>query len=368
MKTSKIYWTSILLLITGCTLSPKETGGNIQYDVFYTKPFAPLQIQEVSTKYRYISIETNKNSLIGEIKTPIMRKNDNYYIDDQSCIFIFDRNGKHLKTFDRQGQGPGEYGLYFCSTVNDKGDIALLTGGSKIIYNYSSEGDFVSKISLDSLHTDGIAFINDTLLLLHDIERTDGYKYHVLNLLSQQVQNTFYPMKYRKHYSMRRDCLTSNDGKIQVSQYQSNEILEITKDSAYVKYILNINNKMPPEGYWEESTSDIFDYRNKGYIGDIECFAEGKKDILFRFRGIGEERQGFALIEKKTGLYIVFEELILAEGLSIKPSYFHSLGEGKICFLINPIQILESGNNNFIAQFPNLEEDSNPVLLEIELE
>ena len=243
-----------------------------------------------------------------------------------------------------------------------------MTGGSRIIYNYNSGGDFISKITLDSLHTDGIAFLNDTLLLLHDIERTDGYKYHVLNLSKQEVQNTFYPMKYRKHYSMRRDCLTSNDGKIQVSQYQSNEILEITEDSAYVKYILNINDKMPPEGYWEESTSDIFDYRNKGYIGDIECFAEGKKDILFRFRGIGEERQGFALIEKITGSYIVFDELILAEGLCIKPSYFHSLGEGKICFLINPIQILESGNNEFIARFPNLEEDSNPILLEIELE
>lgn len=64
----------------------------------------------------------------------------------------------------------------------------------------------------------------------------------------------------------------------------------------------------------------------------------------------------------------MFDELILAEGVSIKPSYFHSLGNGRICFVIDPVQILESENADFIAQFPGLKEDSNPVLLEIELD
>lgn len=175
-------------------------------------------------------------------------------------------------------------------------------------------------------------------------------------------------MKYRKLCSTRQDCLTSNDGKILVSEDRSNEIKEITKDSAVVKYILNINDRMPSKGYWEKSTSDLFDYRDKGYICDIECFAEGNDNMLFRFRGIGEDRKEFSLVEKKTGAHLVFDELILAKGVSIKPSYFHSLGNGRICFVIDPVQILESENADFIAQFPGLKEDSNSVLLEIELD
>lgn len=367
MKILKAYWV-LIIFITGCSLSTKETVRQVQYNIFYDTPLSPVQLQEVSTKYRYIPLETNDYSLLEDITDPIMYKNNRYYIDNQLCIFMFDCNGKYLKTFDRHGQGPGEYGLYFFSTVNDKGDIVLLTGGSRNIYYYTSEGDFISKINLDSLHTDGMAFLNDTLLLLQEAEMRDGYKYHVLNLSSSQIQNTFYPMKDRKHCSWRDDCFTSYDGKILVSEYKSNEIKEITKDSTVVKYILNINDRMPPEGYWEKPTSDLFDYRNKGYIGDIECFAEGNDNMLFRFRGIGEGRKGFSLVEKKTGAHFVFDELILAEGVSIKPSYFHSLGNGRICFVIDPVQILESENADFIAQFPGLKEDSNPVLLEIELD
>lgn len=190
MKISKTYWV-LIIFIVGCSLSTKETLKQVQYNVFYDTPLAPVQLQKVSTKYRYIPLETNDNSLLEDTTDPIMYKNNRFYIDNQLCIFMFDYNGKYLKTFDRHG--PGEYGLYHRSIVNDKGDIVLLTGSSRNIYYYTSEGDFVSKISLDSLCTDGMVFLNDTLLLLQEIEQKNGYKYHVLNLSNSQVQNTFTP-------------------------------------------------------------------------------------------------------------------------------------------------------------------------------
>lgn len=243
-----------------------------------------------------------------------------------------------------------------------------MRGGLRTCFNYSPEGDFISKIALDSLRTHAFTFINDTLLLIEDTANKDGYRYHVLNLSTRQIQHSFYPMKYRRHYTMLEDCMTTYNGKILISQYQSNQIMEVTKDSASVRFTLNINDRMPPEGYWEKPTSDLFDYRDKGYIGDIECYAEGKEKMLFRFRGIGSDRCGFALVEKATGNHVVFDELTLAEGFTVKPKYFQSLDNGKLCFVIDPMEILECGNQEFIARFPGLVEDSNPVLLEIELE
>ena len=94
---------------------------------------------------------------------------------------------------------------------------------------------------------------------------------------------------------------------------------------------------------------------------------ENDKAILFRFHGMKEGLESFAYINKLTGQIRTFDTIILADGLSVKPTFFHAQDNGKLIFAIEPISILESGNEELKAKFPDLEEDSNPVLLYVEL-
>lgn len=128
---------------------------------------------------------------------------------------------------------------------------------------------------------------------------------------------------------------------------------------------------MPPKGYWDNNNVDIQtldrDYAQKGYIGDITCFAENDKAILFRFHGKKENTEAFTYIDKLTGENYIFNTIEIANDLSISPSFFYAQDDGKLIFIIEAHTILESKNEELRAKFPDLEEDSNPVLLYVEL-
>lgn len=58
---------------------------------------------------------------------------------------------------------------------------------------------------------------------------------------------------------------------------------------------------------------------------------------------------------------------MLAEKVVIEPDFFYSQNDGRVVFAISPETILNSGNQEFISQFPGLKEDDNPILMFAEI-
>lgn len=144
-------------------------------------------------------------------------------------------------------------------------------------------------------------------------------------------------------------------------------------DGVKVRYTININDKMPPEGFWDQKASSYSliadENRRMGYIGHIPCFTETDHSIFFGFRGLvpATETQGWALIDKVSGKSQTFKKIELAQNVCINPQIFHFVEEGKIVMTVSPETILNSGNQEFISQFPELKEDDNPILMFAEL-
>ena len=356
----------LVFLLAGCS-SPEPQPENKQFDIFFNRPLKAVKAEDIFSNYHYLPLETNDSSLLGNIKR-IVYKNDRYFIDNRNRISIFNDEGIFIRTIDKLGIGPYEYRPYWSMNVNEGGNVSLLGLNPPKLTTYTSSGDFLSRIKLDSLSIRDLMYLNDSLLLLRGDHRSEGYKFHILNVESGQIERYFYRMERIAHPSFMKDCMTTYKNKILVCEYKSNEIIEVSKDSASVRYIINVNDKMPPKGYFEKEDADIFDYAQKGYIGNIICYAESDKYILLRFGGVKEKTQAFALINKENRQYIVFDEMVLADGITIKPDFFHSIGEGKLIFEIDPTVILESGNVKFKSNFPDLVEDSNPLLLIIDLD
>ena len=286
---------------------------------------------------------------------------------------MYDSNGKYIRDIGKKGEGPEDYlgGLHIA--VNSKGMLSLPDRRRSEIINYTKDGEFVSRIKLDTISMIKDIFMNDSLLLVESFYDRSGYKFHIVDVFNKKVVRTFYPIKNRVYMIGFPETITRYKNRILVSEYQSNEILEVTLDGVKVRYTININDKIPPKGFWEQKVSSfsmIVDAEKRmGYIGHIPSFVENDRSIFFYFRGSLErsETKGFALINKVSGKSQAFRQIELAENVFVNPNRFHFVEEGKIVMTVSPETILNSGNQEFISQFPGLKEDDNPILMFAEI-
>ena len=49
-----------------------------------------------------------------------------------------------------------------------------------------------------------------------------------------------------------RSFLYSYEGKLLYHDYQMNEVYEMYRDTAIMRYRINVDNRIPPEGYWTQ--------------------------------------------------------------------------------------------------------------------
>lgn len=105
-----------------------------------------VNLSEVAKSIDYIPLETNDSALISNI-SKIICENDKIYVTDNSDkLYIFDLNGKYLKTLNRKGRGPQEYVILRSFKVDEKtGEIFVLDSKGDILI-YNSDLNFVRNI------------------------------------------------------------------------------------------------------------------------------------------------------------------------------------------------------------------------------
>lgn len=328
---------------------------------------------------RYIPLETNNSSLLDDSPRNVFLKNNSIYVFDsrgpsEDELFLFNQDGKFLYRIGRKGQGAKEYlgGLHIA--VSNKGIVSILNRIGSAIISYTTDNEFVSRIRMDSVAMYNGIYLNDSLLLVKNWHDNPNYKFHVVDIYKKKVVKSFGPVTKRRMYTLAYpEMFTRYRGKVLSSEFQSNEILELTGDTAMVRYIININDKMPPEGFWDQKVSTfsiiVDEEARKGYIGHIPSFAENDNSIFLYFRGSSskDEYMGMAIIDKATGKHQSFKYLSLADNVIIKDRYFYPQNDGMVVFTVSPEDILNSGNQEFISQFPGLKEDDNLILMVAEL-
>ena len=336
-----------------------------------------VKATDIFKNIHYVALETNDAALLKpEPYCVVCRNNYIYILDNKKWgneIHLYDSKGRYIRDIGKKGEGPEDYlgGLHIA--VNNNGMISFPDRMRSEIINYSKEGEFVSRIKLDTISMIKDIFMNDSLLLVESFYDRSGYKFHVVDVFNRKVIRAFHPIKNRVYMVGFPETMTRYKDKILISECQSNDVLEVTLDGVKVRYTININDKMPPEGFWDQKASSYSliadENRRMGYIGHIPCFTETDHSIFFGFRGLvpATESQGWALIDKVSGKSQTFKKIELAENVCINPQIFHFVEEGKIVMTVSPETILNSGNQEFISQFPGLKEDDNPILMFAEI-
>ena len=354
----------------------KPTDNDIQYNITYKGKNNIVKAVDIFKNIQYVPLETNDKSLLASLLTVVICKNGYIYINDVRAsgpyIHLFDLNGKFIRDIGKEGEGPEEYITCLSMCVSDNGWVSVTDRGSYSIITYDTEGNFISRIPLKTSPYN-VVYLNDSLLLHKGHYDYDGDKYYVINMYKGEIVNSFYPNKFRMFQSYLRQNLTAYEGKAIVAEYTNNEILEVTKDGYKVRYIINVNDKMPPKGFWDQKVKDFTELTTeestKGYISHIPCFTENERMMFLYFRGsLGKaETEGWALIDKETRKYQTFKRIALSDKLIISPDFFYTQSDGRFTFILSPEEILNSGDEAFISQFPGLKEDDNPILMFAEL-
>ena len=127
---------------------------------------------EMLSSYKFVFLETNDNSLLGDIGKVITTDSLIFIMDDSfaKSIYCFTDDGRFLHKIGKAGRGPGEYNSLDDFVVDEKNQLVkLLDRNAKSIRCYDYKGKFIKSIALGfyasefSLYKEGYLFHNLTM-------------------------------------------------------------------------------------------------------------------------------------------------------------------------------------------------------------
>ena len=379
-----VFWGHFaLVLLLSCKPQQHQHENKTIYIPLTDKKI--LSVNDIFKEIKYIPLETNNFSLLTSITSQNFSKlilKDGYIYTQEldRPLFIFDENGRWIRTIERRGQGPEEYLNFSSFDVNNNREIAVVDGMRKKILFYSWEGEF---LAISSYHGDqqtprSVTYFNDSLLIIHTPPgHSNGYKFHILNRNTLDFVRSYWPTYSRQYFVSRAsNPVVDYQGKQIFHEPQNPCIYELTADSAILRYSIDVGGKMPPENFWDikdMSWNEIVEtniwahqtqeHKEKGYIDHIMFFSEAPETILLQFSGSKDVFDGtFALINKESRSSILIDKIAFDSHFVWKPSKMFSRFDGIVIIPIPVHILLESGEGEIRKMFPNLLEDDNPIL------
>ena len=351
-------------------------------------------IKDYISSYRYIKLQTNKESLVGNISKICI---------DDSILFILDRKnnlalrfsdkGDFLGRIGQKGRGPGEFnGVYDMSLNYYKKEVCLLDldGGKLIFYDYN--GSFIkeqplyyfySRIEfLEKLQVIFSSYAHNSRIPYIDCYRLIMSKYNQIPL----YRSFSYPQGLRERFHWEVDNpLQISNGRIFYNYLLSDTIWEVSDSGLLARYTIDIGKSSPfvDKNVLSKLTNDMY----RGYVEKNKHFSGvylQTKDVLCCYISDETKKVYPLLYNKSTGsiLYGPFTSSIESHGLlsAFLSGYFNFvINDTSFVKILEPFQVLHlvSGfkknkqelklTNKENDLLKDLDEEDNPILMVVDL-
>ena len=219
--------------------------------------------------------------------------------------------------------------------------VLLITCSS--LLTYTKAGRFISRVSFPDWNARCVIALDDSLMLLNITnERIGQYTYHIFNKYTGKEMKAFGQVQRVNQMSFwLKEFLYRYDGKILWHGFQTMNIYEVKRDTAVVRYTINVDNRTPPRDFWWKAEGKdgfqlTIDYMDKNYIGHIPFYVESDESILLYFDGGKDKNKDYAFIDKVTRETKVIERFVFDDGLAYDPEVLYSIADGWCAILIYP--------------------------------
>ena len=174
----------ILFIILSCSQSEstnESSGAIINLNEAFLNRY-PIYINDISTSYEYVRLETKEECLTG-VRLAVY-SSDNYLLTvDRERMLLFNRNdGKFIRKIGHMGAGPGEFSRTYSVMPFNEVNNLIYARRNKVRYGYSFDGQLKDTLVIPELLME-IGDINDTLFaaFIPDLQGGEKYKLKIFN-------------------------------------------------------------------------------------------------------------------------------------------------------------------------------------------
>ena len=383
MNKSKFYLLSLLIVLLGCSNESKNDKAQLNdecqvIDIDKVKTEGIVKYSDVFDGFKVIPLETKKESLIGEISS-IRFCGDYIVVLDRrigKSIYVFDMDGKFLRTIGKLGKGPGEYINPSSISTNTKtNEILVYDAVQDRIQIYSIEGELTKVLPLKKhVASKSIEVYNGNIYISNHINSKTKYLFDAIDFTGKTIgrwgeidsDNSILTKVASSNIFFR------NGNRMRFRSWMSSVIFDISENS--VTEFLRLESKKQITDDWVKRNSPdtklndylfkeftgILGYAESGGISYIDFAKEGNRYTLF----YNELDKSYKCVE-----FINFKDDLTHIGGRVNGAFLTSYEDNLITiippvclqnFLIGVERGLVSDNEGV---FTGVNENSNPVVI-----
>ncbi|WP_106831224.1 6-bladed beta-propeller [Parabacteroides pacaensis] len=355
MKGFKIVVGCMAYILLSCTGTKTDLSENKVCNINVDVKDYCNEIGETGAIYfencRYVQLETDTNSMIGEVTKLILTKDRIYILDmfKAKSVFIFDSNGAYINKIFRFGQGAEEYLQLTDIFYNEKEETINLSDIRGKIMSFDKDGHMVKKQIKFPLRIFNMEQDKNGNYILNSKNTSSPSFPESINVFSPAQEKIYSAFPIQPEWESK--VVKSNSdfsyfaGDIFYTPQLTTDVYKLGLDSVSQVYHYNFGEHTFPDEY---KTPEYFLPSNKkdlmNYVKQLDNFCETKKYLfaLFVLKG-----------QKYMNIYDKIKESSKTHHLSGNPIDFGGFGE-IISFTENSIVTIQDPNY-YLGRFDDKE-------------
>ena len=320
MKVTKlILGISILVQALSCSNQKGPNNFNEVYPINLHESINPPEsAEEWIEGMEFVPLETNPDCYLASRMWYDVSET-HIAVSSNNAIHIYERSGKHINSFKKEGKGPGEYVRIYQIRLMPKANEVMALDRNRKIMVYDFHGNSVQQIPIKYLVLDAVPVDSDMFACyigrisrayvkteLSDFDEDSSlYEFIYIDSQGDQISN-YKSFKYPILGSFTKGNLTGPEspGQYYVNPAYTYEIYELGPGNHFeLKYQFDyqdnsmdtslLNNKTFMKS--NKANSNIKGYKNLDHI------TVNENSIMFWAPNIDDDLYGFRLINRKTG-------------------------------------------------------------------
>lgn len=304
-----------LLIYVGCSSPAKVNNENsaltsIKIDTDTEKQ--KLKFSDIAPKIELIPLETKEGLLISGVREVFF--NSEYIIlYATKNVWIFNREGKHLVTFDAVGEGPGEFSYISNIDINfEKKELYIIDFYKQKLLTYHLNGTFKSEIKTGFFVDDFLALDDGNFsLFTSDPHEITVHHVNFYNSITEKIYSKHLPMNL-KRLEFLNFWKNTNFFKWNKQLYFNlnpyDTIYSVSEEQISARFASDYGKYKIPESVYDKQFEDILQFNNfikpYNYAYNWDKFLPVKDRLYFTFSQNGKVIRAFSDIEKQKTVII----------------------------------------------------------------